>query len=50
MLIQGDFLDLLKSNKELPELKGKVSLMITSPPFPLDNKKQYGNKKSKSDL
>lgn len=26
------------------KLKGKVSLIITSPPFPLNNKKQYGNK------
>ncbi|HOB10657.1 MULTISPECIES: DNA-methyltransferase [Acetomicrobium] len=25
-------------------LKGKVQLILTSPPFPLNNKKQYGNK------
>ncbi len=25
------------------ELKGKVQLIITSPPFPLNNKKSYGN-------
>ena len=24
-------------------LKGKVQLILTSPPFPLNNKKQYGN-------
>ncbi len=27
------------------ELKGKVQLIITSPPFPLNNKKSYGNLK-----
>lgn len=27
------------------ELKGKVSLLLTSPPFPLNNKKSYGNRK-----
>lgn len=26
-------------------LRGKVNLLITSPPFPLNNKKSYGNKK-----
>src|SRR5262249_48725265 len=25
------------------ELKGKVQLILTSPPFPLNNKKRYGN-------
>ena len=25
------------------DLKGKVQLVLTSPPFPLNNKKQYGN-------
>ena len=28
--------------KEL-DLKSKVQLILTSPPFPLNNKKQYGN-------
>jgi len=28
--------------KEL-NLEGKVQLILTSPPFPLNNKKQYGN-------
>lgn len=44
-LIQGNSIDLLKNNKELAKLKGKVNLIITSPPFPLNNKKQYGNEK-----
>lgn len=26
-----------------PSLKGKVNLILTSPPFPLNNKKSYGN-------
>ncbi len=25
------------------DLKGKVQLVLTSPPFPLNNKKSYGN-------
>ncbi|WP_345291128.1 site-specific DNA-methyltransferase [Flavobacterium hankyongi] len=32
------------------ELKGKVNLIITSPPFPLNNKKQYGNEKGEEYL
>ncbi|MFH7016319.1 DNA-methyltransferase [Flavobacterium sp. FlaQc-47] len=43
-LIKGNSIELL--SKELREsLKGKVNLIITSPPFPLNNKKQYGNEK-----
>jgi len=34
-----DFLD----SKEGKELKGCVQLILTSPPFPLNNKKRYGN-------
>lgn len=45
MLIQGNSIELLENNKELAKLKGKVNLIITSPPFPLNNKKQYGNEK-----
>lgn len=30
-------------SKEYEKLKGKVQLIITSPPFPLNKKKQYGN-------
>jgi site-specific DNA-methyltransferase (cytosine-N4-specific) len=28
----------------LPEFKGKIDLILTSPPFPLNQKKAYGNK------
>lgn len=45
MLIQGNSIELLEKNEEMAELKGKVNLIITSPPFPLNNKKQYGNEK-----
>lgn len=38
----GDSLKLLKS-KPLQEHRGKVQLAFTSPPFPLNNKKKYGN-------
>ena len=44
-LIQGNSIELLKSKKYLNKLKGKVNLIVTSPPFPLNNKKQYGNEK-----
>lgn len=45
ILIKGNSLDLLRLNKDLEELKGTVNLIITSPPFPLNNKKKYGNEK-----
>lgn len=38
----GDALNLLKST-DFAEFRGKVHLIITSPPFPLNNKKRYGN-------
>lgn len=41
--IQGDSLTLL-STKLWKQLKWKVDLIITSPPFPLNAKKQYDNK------
>jgi len=41
-LLLGDSIELI-SNKIAPQLKGKVNLIITSPPFPLNLKKQYGN-------
>lgn len=44
-LLVGDSLELLKNDKKLSKLKGKVNLIVTSPPFPLNNKKQYGNEK-----
>lgn len=40
----GDALNLLRSN-DFDEFKGRVNLIITSPPFPLNNKKRYGNLK-----
>ena len=41
-LLLGDSIELLKG-KLSKNLKGKVNLLITSPPFPLNNKKKYGN-------
>lgn len=38
----GDTVKILESRLGA-ELKGKVQLIITSPPFPLNNKKSYGN-------
>jgi hypothetical protein len=38
----GDSSHLLAS-KDFSALKGKVNLILTSPPFPLNNKKSYGN-------
>ncbi|MBA4283841.1 MAG: site-specific DNA-methyltransferase [Candidatus Puniceispirillum sp.] len=43
-IIEGNSIDLL-CGKMKEELRGKVNLIITSPPFPLNNKKQYGNEK-----
>lgn len=43
-LFQYDALKLLNSG-HLADIKGKVNLIITSPPFPLNNKKRYGNLK-----
>jgi len=42
-LYEGDSLQLL-SGKLRQKLKGKIDLIITSPPFPLNKKKKYGNK------
>ncbi len=41
-LILGDSYEEL-TNGSMDEYKGKVNLIITSPPFPLNNKKKYGN-------
>lgn len=49
-LIQGNSIELLKSKKYVNTLKGKVNLIVTSPPFPLNKKKQYGNEKGKEYL
>lgn len=48
-IIEGNSIELL-SGKMKKELKGKVNLIITSPPFPLNNKKQYGNEKGEEYL
>ena len=40
----GDSLELLNGSMK-KRLKGKVDLIITSPPFPLNRKKKYDNKK-----
>lgn len=50
MLVQGNSIDLLKENREISNLKGKVNLIVTSPPFPLNNKKKYGNEKGEEYL
>jgi len=38
----GDAVELLRSDLG-QELQGRVQLILTSPPFPLNNKKSYGN-------
>jgi DNA modification methylase len=48
-LVVGDSIDLL-SGELHRSLKGKVNLIITSPPFPLNNKKKYGNEKGEEYL
>lgn len=45
VLVRGNSIELLQNDNELSKLKGKVNLIVTSPPFPLNNKKQYGNEK-----
>ncbi len=42
----GDSLKVLKSRR-LQQYKGQVQLVFTSPPFPLNTKKKYGNLKGK---
>ena len=39
-LILGNSIELLGKNEEISALKGKVNLIVTSPPFPLNNKKK----------
>ena len=43
-LIHADSIDLLNNRDILADLQGKANLIVTSPPFPLNNKKRYGNK------
>lgn len=45
----GDVLSLL-SNKSVNRLRGKIQLIVTSPPFPLNKKKSYGNLNGKEYL
>jgi DNA modification methylase len=40
--VVGD-VEAVLSSKALERLKGKVNLILTSPPFPLNHKKSYGN-------
>jgi len=40
---QGDSLKVLANKKFLKKYEGRVQLILTSPPFPLVNKKKYGN-------
>jgi DNA modification methylase len=50
-LIEGNSIELLLKDKEVrKKLKGKVNLIITSPPFPLNHKKKYGNQKGEDYL
>lgn len=42
-MYQGDCQDILKSYP-ITRRKGKVQLILTSPPFPLNRKKKYGNR------
>jgi len=42
-MYQGDCEDILKSYP-ITRRKGKVQLILTSPPFPLNRKKKYGNR------
>ncbi|ERM15499.1 DNA methyltransferase [Pantoea ananatis BRT175] len=41
-LYLGDSLEII-NNENISEYVGKVNLIVTSPPFPLNNKKKYGN-------
>ncbi|RZK25075.1 MAG: site-specific DNA-methyltransferase [Flavobacterium sp.] len=46
LLINEDSIKLFKSSKkDFARYRGKVNLIITSPPFPLNSKKKYGNEK-----
>ena len=42
LMLQG-YSDEILENGELAPLEGKVQLVFTSPPFPLNKKKRYGN-------
>ena len=40
---QGESLSVLKDKRFIKKYKNKIQLILTSPPFPLVNKKKYGN-------
>lgn len=42
-MLVGRIEDVLVDNRRLTSVRGKVSLLFTSPPFPLVRKKHYGN-------
>jgi len=44
---QGNIEDIL-TNKTFQKYKGKINLIFTSPPFPLNRKKKYGNLNGKA--
>lgn len=48
-IIHGNSIELLSSELK-EELSGKINLIVTSPPFPLNNKKKYGNEKGEEYL
>ena len=48
--ILGQAEDVLQSPAYTEDLKGKVSLIFTSPPFPLNRKKRYGNEQGEAYL
>lgn len=43
----GDSKECLQKGRLYNKIKGKVQLLFTSPPFPLNNKKKYGNLQGK---
>ncbi len=42
-MIHGESLSVLGNKRFLKKYKNKINLILTSPPFPLINKKKYGN-------
>ena len=45
IIYYNDSLKLIQSKEFLRRYKGKIDLIFTSPPFPLNNQKAYGNRK-----
>jgi DNA modification methylase len=46
-MIQG-YAEYVLASKETQRLRGKIQLIFTSPPFPLNRKKQYGNQQGEA--